>query len=78
MYEVKMPKFGAMMTSGEISEWLVKEGDKVSKGDELCEISSQKITNVLEAYVDGTVEKILLDEGEEAEIGTVIAVIKTD
>lgn len=78
MYEVQMPKFGAMMKKGEIAEWLVKEGDKVAKGDPLCEISSEKITNTLEAYVDGTIEKILLEEGEEAEIGTVIALINND
>ncbi|OLS33774.1 biotin/lipoyl-containing protein [Bacillus sp. MRMR6] len=78
MYEVKMPKFGATMRSGEVDIWFVKEGDKVSKGDQLCEISSDKITNVLESYVEGTVETIMLEEGEEADIGVVIAVIKPD
>ena len=76
MHEVQMPKFGATMSQGEISEWYVKVGDKVAKGDSLCEVASEKITNVLECFVDGTVEQILLEEGDSAEIGTVIALIK--
>jgi pyruvate dehydrogenase E2 component (dihydrolipoamide acetyltransferase) len=73
-----MPKFGATMRSGEVDVWFVKEGEQVSKGDQLCEISSDKITNVLESFVDGTVEEILVGEGEEAEIGVVIAKINSN
>ncbi|HML31859.1 biotin/lipoyl-containing protein [Sporomusa sphaeroides] len=78
MYDVQMPKFGMTMESGEISEWFVREGDKVTKGQALCEISSEKITNSLECYTNGTIEKILVEEGEEANIGDVIAIIKED
>ena len=78
MYEVQMPKFGAMMKNGEVQEWYVKVGDKVSVGDNLCEISSEKITNVLESYVDGVVDSIIVEEGDSADIGDVIATIKTD
>lgn len=78
MYNVQMPKFGMTMESGEISEWYVKEGDKVTKGQALCEISSEKITNMLECYTDGTIDKILVEEGDEAPIGTVIATIIED
>lgn len=73
-----MPKFGAMMKNGEVQEWYVKVGDKVSVGDNLCEISSEKITNVLESYVDGVVDSIIVEEGDSADIGDVIATIKTD
>ncbi|WP_094607543.1 Dihydrolipoyllysine-residue acetyltransferase component of pyruvate dehydrogenase complex [Sporomusa silvacetica DSM 10669] len=78
MYNVQMPKFGMTMESGEISEWFVKEGDKVSKGQALCEISSEKITNSLECYTDGKIDKILVEEGAEAAIGDVIATIIED
>lgn len=78
MHEVQMPKFGATMTSGEVSEWKVKVGDHVNHGDEICVISSDKITNALQVYVTGVVEEILVQEGEEAEIGAVIARIRED
>lgn len=78
MYEVQMPKFGATMLEGEVAQWFVKVGDKVSVGDELCEISSDKITNVLEAYVDGVVAEIIVEAGDSAEIGEVIATIKVN
>ena len=78
MYEVQMPKFGATMKQGEINEWFVKAGDKVKKGDALCEISTEKITNTLESYVNGTVKEILLEEGDSAPIGAVIAHIEEE
>lgn len=78
MYEVQMPKFGMTMEVGEISEWYVKEGDKVTEGQELCEITSEKITKTLESYTNGTITKILLEEGTEVTIGTVIAMIDVD
>lgn len=78
MYELQMPKFGATMTAGEISEWQVKVGDHVNNGDEVCVVSSDKITNAVQVYASGIVEEILVQEGEEAEVGTVIARIKED
>jgi pyruvate dehydrogenase E2 component (dihydrolipoamide acetyltransferase) len=73
-----MPKFGATMQSGEINEWNFKVGDRVNKGDELCVVSSDKITNPVEAYVSGVIVEILVDEGEEAEIGAVICRIREE
>lgn len=70
--DLTMPKFGAM-ESGEISKWLKAEGDSFKEGDELCEISTEKLTNYLEAKFSGTLDKILVQEGEEAEVGVVIA-----
>lgn len=78
MYEVRMPKFGATMQSGEVSEWLVKVGDRVEKGTPLCEISSEKITNTLESFTVGEVAEIVVEEGDEADIGEIIALIKED
>lgn len=78
MYEICMPKFGATMQSGEINEWKVKVGDHVDKGDEVCVVSSDKITNPVETYNSGTVMEILVEEGEEAEIGVVICRIEED
>ena len=76
MYEVKMPMFGATMKTGEINEWFVKVGDSIKEGDQLCEISSSKITNTLESLVNGVVKEIVVDEGEEAAVGATIALVE--
>ena len=75
IYEVTMPKIGMMEDDINLSEWYVEEGDSVEVGQELCEIESQKITNKIEAKVAGTVLKILVEEGNEVPIGTVLAVL---
>lgn len=76
MYEVNMPKFGATMEDGEIVEWYKKPGDAVKKGDALCSIMTEKITNDLEAMRDGVLDSIAVQEGEKANCGDVIAYIK--
>lgn len=78
MHDVQMPKFGLTMKTGEINEWFVNVGDHVNAGDALCEVSSEKITNSVEAFVSGTVAEILVEEGDEAPIGEVICRIKED
>lgn len=76
--QLKMPKFGAM-ESGEISKWLKSEGESFVEGEELCEISTEKLTNYFEARFAGTLDKILVQEGEEAAVGDPIAeVTQTD
>lgn len=72
---VYMPRLGGQMEEGTVSEWLVSEGDKVEQGQEIAEISTNKITNPIEAQVTGTLSKILVQEDEEVEVGTVIAEI---
>ncbi|HHZ02760.1 MAG TPA: biotin/lipoyl-binding protein [Tissierellia bacterium] len=75
VHEVYMPKFGMSMVEGEIAKWLVKEGDKINKGDEIVEIAENKAVHTVEALVSGTLEKILVEEGEVAGVGEPIAVI---
>lgn len=76
MFEVNMPKFGATMTGGEVVEWYKQPGDAVKKGDALCSIMTEKITNDLEAINDGVLDSIVVPEGESAKCGDVIAYIK--
>ena len=78
MYEVQMPKFGLTMKSGEINEWFVSVGDHVEVDQELCEVSSEKITNNVKAYVAGTIKEILVEEGDEADISGTICIIEED
>lgn len=70
-----MPKFGMSMVEGEVSKWLIKEGDWVNKGDDIVEITENKAIQTVQALVSGTVEKILVQEGETAVVGQPIAII---
>ena len=72
---VIMPKFGVSMETGVLGSWLVEEGESVTKGSALAEITTDKITNTCEAPKDGILRKILLPEGEEAACGEAIAVL---
>ncbi len=72
---VVMPKLGLLMETGVVSEWRVAEGDRVSVGDVIAEITTEKITYELEAQAEGVVLQIVLPEEEEAPVGAPIAVI---
>lgn len=63
------------MEEGVIASWLVKEGDKVSSGDILAEVETDKATMELECYEDGTILHIGIKEGEAVPVDGVIAII---
>jgi len=63
------------MTEGTIAKWLKQPGDQVNKGDILLEIETDKATMELEAYESGTVEKVLVQEGQTVPIGQPIMLI---
>jgi pyruvate dehydrogenase E2 component (dihydrolipoamide acetyltransferase) len=73
--EVYMPKFGMSMLEGEIGKWLIKEGDKINKGDDIVEIIDNKATHTVQAMVSGTLEKIVVNESEIAAVGATIAIV---
>lgn len=62
--ELLMPKLGLTMNEGLIEKWFVEEGDEVSTGDVVAEISSEKLTSEVEANESGTLIKIVAGEGE--------------
>ncbi|TCO66953.1 dihydrolipoamide acetyltransferase family protein [Caldanaerobacter subterraneus] len=72
---VVMPKLGLTMTEGRVDRWLKREGEKVKKGEEIVEISTDKITNVVEAPADGILAKILVQEGETVPVAAPIGII---
>lgn len=77
MSEIKtleIPKWGLSMEEGTIAQWLIKESDSFNKGDEICEIETTKIVNVLEAPFAGTLRKILAKDGDTLPVGGLIAV----
>jgi pyruvate dehydrogenase E1 component beta subunit len=63
--EILMPALSPTMEEGKLSKWLIKEGDKVSAGDIIAEIETDKATMEFEAVDDGIVTKILVVEGAE-------------
>ncbi len=75
--EIKVPSPGESITEVEIANWLVKDGDYVSKDDELCEIDSDKATLTVNAEESGSV-KILAAPGEKVAVGATICTIDTD
>ncbi|NVD43849.1 pyruvate dehydrogenase complex E1 component subunit beta [Qipengyuania atrilutea] len=74
--ELKMPALSPTMEEGTLAKWLVKEGDTISPGDILAEIETDKATMEFEAIDEGTVGKLLVEEGtENVAVGTVIAML---
>lgn len=70
---LEIPKWGLSMEEGTIAQWLIQEGDSFKKGQEVCEIETTKIVNVLEAPFDGTLQKIVAQVGDTLAVGKPIA-----
>lgn len=75
MSEIQMPRLSDTMEEGVISTWVKNVGDKVSSGDVLVEIETDKAVMEYEAYEDGFLVKQTVSEGETVPIGAVIGVI---
>nr|MBA2287935.1 2-oxo acid dehydrogenase subunit E2 [Ktedonobacteraceae bacterium] len=75
MKTVEMPKMGDTMEQGKILRWLKQEGDSIKKGDFLAEIETEKVNIEVEAFASGILRKILVPEGESADVGAGIALI---
>ena len=73
--QVVMPKLSPTMEEGQLARWLKKEGDKVSMGEPLAEIDTDKATMEMQALSNGVLRKILINEGESAPLGQPIAII---
>lgn len=72
---IDMPKLSDTMTEGILIKWHKKVGDSVEIGDILAEIETDKATMEMEAFDDGTITSILIQEGQKAPIGSVLAVL---
>lgn len=77
MAEVNMPRLSDTMQEGTITRWRKKPGDEVKRGDIIAEVETDKANMEVEAYDSGLLERILVQEGETAPIGRVIAIISS-
>jgi pyruvate dehydrogenase E2 component (dihydrolipoamide acetyltransferase) len=74
-----MPALSPTMEQGKLAKWLKKEGDKVSSGDAIAEIETDKATMEVEAVDEGTIGKIMIPEGTEGvAVNTPIAVLLSE
>jgi pyruvate/2-oxoglutarate dehydrogenase complex dihydrolipoamide acyltransferase (E2) component len=73
--KVLIPKVGMGTEEGTIAKWLKVEGDRVTEGEVIVEVETAKALEEVVAPADGVLTKILLAEGETAEIYTAIALI---
>lgn len=73
--EITMPRLSDTMQQGTIVRWAVKEGQKVSSGDAIADIETDKATMELTTFDDGVVASLAVPEGKTVPVGTVIAVL---
>jgi pyruvate dehydrogenase E1 component beta subunit len=77
--EILMPALSPTMEEGNVSKWLKKEGDKISAGDVIAEIETDKATMEVEAVDEGVLAKIVVPEGTEGvKVNTPIAILAVD
>ena len=72
---VTMPRLSDTMTEGTVAAWLKKVGDKISEGDILAEIETDKATMEFESFNEGTLLYIGIPEGETAPVDSLLAII---
>ena len=74
-YELLMPQLGLTMEEGTVSQWIKKEGDAVKVGDVILEITTDKLTNEVVSEYEGTLIKIVAQEGEDIPVKGLLAYI---
>ena len=72
---IKMPRLSDTMEEGVVAQWLKKVGDKVSEGDIIAEIETDKATMEFESFYDGTILHIAIGEGVAANVDSLLCII---
>ena len=70
-----LPQWGMGMNEGQVVKWLKAVGDPVLKGDPLVEIESTKVSAEVEATADGTLGRIIVEEGKTVPVGTILGLL---
>jgi pyruvate dehydrogenase E2 component (dihydrolipoamide acetyltransferase) len=76
--KVRMPKLSASMQEGTIVEWLKNEGDRVTKGEPLYQVETDKAVGEVESPVSGVLISIMKEKGAKVPVNTIIAFIEED
>jgi pyruvate dehydrogenase E2 component (dihydrolipoamide acetyltransferase) len=75
IHPITMPRWGMTMTEGKLVVWLAQDGQAIEPGNDLMEIETSKITNVVEAPAAGVIRRQLIREGVTVPVGTLLGVI---
>src|SRR5216110_3162178 len=73
--DVVMPQMGVSVSEGTITKWLKQQGDQVEADEPLLEISTDKVDTEVPSPGTGTLQQVLVQEGETVDVGTKLAVI---
>ena len=73
--EMVVPQLGTEITEAEVTEWLKSVGDEVAKDEPVLTLTTTKMSMDIEAPAAGVLSEILVEEGDLAEVGAVLAVI---
>lgn len=74
--DFRLPNLAAGMEVGTVLSWLKQQGDHVSEGEPIVEVEADKANHELEAPASGTLAEILAAEGDEVEVGGLLARIE--
>jgi pyruvate dehydrogenase E2 component (dihydrolipoyllysine-residue acetyltransferase) len=72
---IEMPKLSDTMTEGTLLKWLKKVGDSVEVGDVIAEVETDKATMEMEAFDEGVLSEIFVQEGQKVEVGQKLAIL---
>ena len=75
--EITMPQLSDTMSEGTVVKWLKKEGDKVTAGEKIAEVETDKAVMEMESFDAGTLAMIVAKEGDKVAVGKAIAVLAT-
>ena len=75
--EITMPQLSDTMTEGTLVKWLKKEGDKITSGEKIAEVETDKAVMEMEAFDAGTIAALLVGEGQKVAVGSLLALIAT-
>lgn len=78
IHPITVPQWGFAMESGVVAGWHVAPGDTLNEGDEVVDLETTKIANVVESPVSGTVRRLVGQDGEDLPVGALLAVVTDD